>query len=249
MMMKQDINHHIINFTSSRRVENSETRIKIVKLGQKLVKVLSSESDIDPLSKWMVHYIAEQIKLAKSAKGKKKLEAERNCFETILKLWKHRVYLPSGHRPFENFETIFRVLEKIDPSNKKQFYYEQPIEDKSKSKKKISAEVKKWLDIALVLDEAARVWLSQVFKYAAKSATDKETIIWLEAVSGLAKEEDISVVIGLFGEKTESEESKAEKIKNEKQNRLIAKIKQLDSFVIYSKELKAIFKKDLQKLK
>jgi hypothetical protein len=227
---------------------NSETRIKNIKLGQKLIKELSSESDVDPFSKWMVHYIAEQIRVAKSAKGKKKLEAERNCFETILKLWKHRAYLPSGHRPFENFEAIFRVLERIDPNNKRQYYYELPIDKKLKSKKrkKIAADVKKWLDTALVIDQAARVWLSQVFKYAAKSASDKETIKWFETVSELAKEEDISVVIRLFGEDSESEENKAEKIKKEKQSNLKSRIKQLDAFVKFSRELKGTYLNELK---
>ena len=222
-------------------------RIKIIKLGQKLVNELSTRSEIDSLSKWMIHYISEQIRIAKSAKGKKKLEAERNCFETILKLWKHKAYLPSGHRPFENFESIFRVLEKIDPGNKKQFYYEHPIQDKLKSQKTISTDIKKWLDIALTIDEVARVWLSQVFKYAAQSATDKETIKWFETVSGLAKEDDISVVIRLFGEESESEENKTARIISEKQENLKSRIEQLDAFVRFSEDLKKIYLAELKK--
>lgn len=231
-------------------MENSETRIKIIKLGQKLIKELSPESNIDALSKWMVHYIAEQITLAKSAKGKKKFEAEINCFETILKLWNHRAYLPNGHRPFENFETIFRVLERIDPNNKKQFFYERLIEDKSQSKnnKKISADVKKWLDIALVIDEAARVWLSQVIKYAAQSATDKETLEWLENSIGISNEEDISLIIDLYSEESNINVNKTVQIKNEKVKNIKSRIKQLDAFVKFSKDLKKIYLTELKKI-
>ena len=231
-------------------MENLETRTKIIKLGQKLIKELNPKSDIDSISKWMVYYIAEQIRIVKSTKGKRKLEAEKKCFETILKLWKHRAYLPSGHRPFDNFETIFRVLERIDPNNKRQYYYEPPNDKKLKSNKrrKINANVEKWLDNALTIDEAARVWLSQVFKYAAQSATDKETIEWFETVSGLAKENDISVVIQLFGEESESEEKKAERIKNEKRKNLESRIKQLDAFVKFSKDLKKIYQNELKKI-
>jgi hypothetical protein len=199
----------------------------------------------------MVHYIAEQIKISKSAKGEKKLEAEGNCFETILKLWKHRAYLPSGHRPFENFETIYRVLEKIDPSNKRQYYYEPPIDKKlnSNKRKKIATDVKKWLDIALVIDEAARVWLSQVFKYAAQSAMDKETINWLQTMSGISKENDYSVIIRLLDEDSENNEKQAENIKIDKMNKLKDRIKQLDAFVKDSKNLKKLYLQELNHLK
>lgn len=229
-------------------MENLETRKKVIKLGEKFIKELNSKSDIDSLSKWMVHYIAEQIRIAKSAKGKKKLEAERNCFETILKLWKHRAYLPSGHRPFENFEAIFRVLERIDPNNKRQYYYEPPIDKelKSNKRKKIAADVKKWLDIALVIDEAARAWLSYIFKYAAQSATDKEIIKWFETASGLPKDEEVSIAIRLFGEESESEESKDERLKKEKENNLKSRIKQLDAFIKFSMELKSIYLNELK---
>ena len=228
---------------------NSGMRIKIIKLGQKLVNELSKGSEIDSLSKWMIHYISEQIRISKSTKGKKKLEAQRNCFETILKLWNHRAYLPSGQRPFENFEAIFRVLERMDPDNKKQYYYEPPIDKKTRSnkKKKIATDVKIWLDIALTIDEVARVWLSQVFKYAAQTATDKETIKWLNTASNLSKEEDISVISLLFGDESESEESKGAKIRKGKQDNLKARINQLDTFVKFSKNLKKIYLIELKK--
>lgn len=100
---------------------SSEIQERIINLGKALVEELGSR--IGTPSRWMAHYIAEQMTIADNAQGDDKIRAEQKCFETILKLWEHRSSLPNGQRPFENFEPIFRVLEQLNPENKQPFYF------------------------------------------------------------------------------------------------------------------------------
>jgi len=44
----------------------------------------------------------------------------------------------------------------------------------------VSDEVKKWLDIAMGIDQVARVWIDFVLTQAALCASDPDTIKWLE---------------------------------------------------------------------
>ena len=86
---------------------------KVINLGKQLVESLATErgGDVDMLSRWMSHYVAEQIVAAENATDATKAEAEERCFRTILSLWEHRSTLPNGRRPFESFEPIFESLE------------------------------------------------------------------------------------------------------------------------------------------
>ena len=65
-------------------------REEILNLGKLLVGELGLEYSVDTLSRWMAHYIAEQMRIIESTENDDKKLAEEKCFETILKLWKHR---------------------------------------------------------------------------------------------------------------------------------------------------------------
>ena len=157
-------------------MENSETRKHIINLGKALVEELGLDPGVDTLSRWMVHYVAEQMTLAENAIGEDKSTPEKECFETILKLWCHRAYYPNGKRPFENFESILRMLERINPENPNPYFYSIKTEYSNKD----TNEVQQWLDIALSIDEAARIGLEQVFHQAALNASDDRTQTWIE---------------------------------------------------------------------
>ena len=94
--MKQDIPSHIAKFICSQQTETSEIQERIFNLGKALVEELGLEPGVDTLARWMAHYIAEKITLAKNAHGDEKIKAEQQCFDAILKLWQHRSRLPNG---------------------------------------------------------------------------------------------------------------------------------------------------------
>ena len=192
---------------------------RVINLGKTLVKELQLEPGVDTLARWMAHYLAEQLTIAKKAKGVAKSEAEQKCFETILKLWQHRSYLPNGSRPFENFEPIFRSLERLDPENITPYFYTRQNSQKEGDSGD-NSDVQIWLDIAQGIDQAARVWLEYVFRQAALSATDKNTFNWLENAVGLPSSDEISVIVKLYEtlpEKADEETAvQSKKIKQEK---------------------------------
>lgn len=159
-------------------------------LGKSLVKELNLDPGVDTLARWMAHYIGEQIEIAKRATGVEKREAEERCFNTILKLWSHRSFIPGESRPFVDFEPILRTLKRLDPENDRHFFYE----DIANTPDNVPEELKKWLDLAKGIDEAARVWLKYVFKQAALAATDESTIEWLENAYTLPEEDNFSEI-------------------------------------------------------
>lgn len=189
----------------------------------------------------MAHYVGEQIAIAQNAKGVAKAEAEQKCFEAILRLWEHRAYLSAGTRPFENFDAIFRVLERLDPENKHPFFYD--VEDdssKNKSSRKLD-EIKEWLDVAQSVDQAARVWIEYIFRQAALIAADEDTIVWLENSISSKNSDDVSLIVRLIG--TEAENS--EKEQTAKKEKLEARIKQLEAFNELNHVLRSILISEL----
>lgn len=159
----------------------------------------------------MAHYITEQIAIAEATTGNEKSEAEQRCFETILKLWERRSSLPNGRYPFKDFESIFTVLNRLDPENTQPYYFDdsrsQTTVDKGNEETESERdEVQTWVNIALGVDRAARVLIDFALRQAACNAVDEETIAWLENATGISDDRnDVSIIIRLIGETQESE--------------------------------------------
>ncbi|MBK9926315.1 MAG: hypothetical protein IPP66_13625 [Anaerolineales bacterium] len=231
---------------SSRQMASSEIQKRIIKLGENLVKALGLDSSVDTLSRWMAHYIAEQMSIAKKAKGKEKIRAEQQCFETILKLWQHRSHLPAGVRPFESFDPILRALERFDPDNKQPYFYRsQGSSKKNKSGKKKLDDVQMWLDIAQGIDQAARIWLEYVFHQAALNATDRKTVTWLENAVVDSGGDEVSIIVRLIDAGLEDIEDADVQEQKARQDKLKSRIEQLDSFNNFSQTLRAMFVDEL----
>lgn len=221
-------------------------RTSIMNLGKCIVKELNLDPGVDTLGRWMAHYIAEQMECAKNAVDNSKVETEQKCFETILKLWGHRSSMPNGKRPFENFEPIFNVLENLDPENKRPFFYRinpdslEP-EDINLNEEKLSH----FLDLAEGIDRVVRIWLENIFEQAARCANDEQTKVWLENSIVSKGGHEASVISSLlpgsiFGE---------EKNHNERRrDSLNYRIKQLEAFDEFNKNLLAIYNKELEDL-
>ena len=76
----------------------------------------------------MAHYLAEQIKRAEKAPAKERERLEKECFETILKLWEHRSDIP-WKKPLQSYEDIFGLLDYLSTQKNaySRFIQEQEI--------------------------------------------------------------------------------------------------------------------------
>ncbi len=217
---------------------------RVINLGKSLVQELGLEPGVDTLSRWLAHYVAEQIVISENASGDDKSKAEQRCFETVLKLWEHRCLLPDGKRPFENFEPIFRALDRLDPENAQPFYYTSPQENASKTK--MSNDVQGWIDIALGIDRAARVLIDFAFKQATNKAKDKKTKSWIEKAANLSGSDDISVIVRLVS--TSEDKKIRDRFREDQKNNLESKIEKLDAFSKFSSSLRAALVDELEKI-
>jgi len=219
-------------------------REQIINLGKTLVKELGLDPRIDTLARWMAHYISEKMVIAESATGDDKIKAEQDCFETILKLWQHRTYLPKGNRPFENFEPIFRTLERLNPENKHSYYFNEP-----EKTSKIEEITQQWLDVALNIDQIVRIWLDYIFKQAVLCATDDKTIMWLKNSFSLQDNDDTEIILHLLPDNFfNSNEISDESIKQEKNKLINNRIKKLEEFSKFNQKLISILKKELENI-
>jgi hypothetical protein len=196
----------------------------------------------------MAHYIAEQMAFAEHAKGEDKKAADERCFETILKLWRHRASYPDGTRPFERFEPIFRTLEAINSDQERPFYFvpqEQPATGRTKRKKSRDPG-ERWLSFARAIDAGAKVWLSTAFHYAALAATDEKTLAWVNAALDRDNALDISVIVALAPD-TIDDEAETPAVKRTKlRKKLKSKVQTLDAFLEASTALRGELVKEIE---
>lgn len=97
-------------------MEKSNRQEEILILGKKIIKELSNEDDdrLTLLEKWMGHYIAELIDKAENAKTEKERTAfQKECFDTILKLWDKRSTLPIESLPLGRIKIAIDILNEI----------------------------------------------------------------------------------------------------------------------------------------
>ena len=229
---------------------SSEIQKRIINLGKALVEELGLGQGVDTLSRWMAHYIAEQMTIVDNATGDDKIKAEQNCFETILKLWQHRSSLPNGRRPFESFEPIFRVFERLDPENK-QPYYLNDFENSLKTDETINVteSVQQWLDVALGIDQVVRIWLDHVLKQAALCATDEKTITWLKNSFDFEDNDDTTIIIRLIRDGFSNPGEIPDESKKERKKQLINdRIKKLEEFSEFNQKLLYILRKELDNI-
>lgn len=232
-------------------MESLEMQKRIINLGKALVEELGLDPGVDTLARWMAHYIAEQMEIAKNTTGDDKIEAEQRCFETILKLWQHRSFLPNGWRPFENFEPIFQALERLDPENKQPYYFNNTNKNSLEPDKtsKATESVQRWLDVASGIDQVVRIWLDYVFKQAALCATDEKTIEWLKSSVCLQDIDDTSIIIRLLPEAILSnDEITTERMQHKKRELIISRIKKLEAFNDFNQVLLSIFEQELEEI-
>jgi hypothetical protein len=232
-------------------MENSETQKRVINLGKMLVEEINLGSESDTLSLWMAHFIAEQISIVENATGDERCEAEKRCFDTILKFWQHRAFFPRGQRPFDDFEPVFRALARLDAESRPSYFFAEP-DSRSKGSENFGKEddVQEWLDIAKGVDRTARIFIEYAFRQAALNAIDEKTLTWIMNSINLLRSDDISIIVHLTDiNKEAGDNENIEQEMQAKQEKIESRIEQLDAFVGFSQNLREIFSNELENIK
>lgn len=229
---------------------HSKAQKRTIDFGKQIVKELGLDSRVDTLSRWMAHYLAEKISLFEESSGEEKKLAEQECFDTILKIWKRRRDLPSGSRPFEDFEPLLNLVSKIGSDNLDTPLFYRPDlgvnkpEIKSINTKKIEGE--DWLLIASQIDRTARVWLRHALKEFANSVKMDNTDDWLNNSVGLSDNDDAKIIRIIFDKSDDYDDPKFhEKFRKEK---LEQRIIELEKFTAINEVLLKSFRSQLSAL-
>ena len=90
----------------------------VLALGRHLVNELGLEKSTDTLSQWLAHHVAELIDQVRTQPpGRKRLEAQKQATETILRIWEHRENLPHRAYPLAPYKDLMKILDLLQPSN------------------------------------------------------------------------------------------------------------------------------------
>lgn len=141
----------------------------IIELGKRLVQQLAPDGDPDIPTRWMAHHLAERISAAQSAVPADRQEAEAECAEAVLRVWRHRYMLPTGSRPFEDLEAIASSIASLDP-DADPFRYHAAA--RAMAALATEPEVKQWLELAQGFDYAARLLIQLCLQSAAAQTLD-----------------------------------------------------------------------------
>jgi len=164
----------------------------ILALGGKLVDELGLENSLDTLSRWMAHYIADLIVEAENATGEDKSLAEKNCFNAIMMLWRHRAELPNGKRPFENLEPVIRAIESLDPENETPRYFRSARRPNDEDMEQSEAD--SWLAMVDGLDYSAKVLIGYCLSQAAR-ATEGKSMEWVKLADAAEVEQGVPEIV------------------------------------------------------
>ncbi|WP_430811597.1 MULTISPECIES: hypothetical protein [unclassified Carboxylicivirga] len=178
-------------------MENLKQQEQIINLGKLFVKELKLEPGVDTFSRWMAHYLAEKITLAEQSEGQEKATLNKECFEIILKLWEHRNSLPSGNRPFQNFEPIIEFLSKLNMEREHPLFFnsipENQLDDFEKNNLDYES-VKDWTNIAKEIDKTAKIWIEFALGQAANKAANERTKEWIDNAVNMPESADSSII-------------------------------------------------------
>lgn len=219
---------------------------EVLKLGKLLVKELGLEPGVDTLSRWVAHYIAQQMTEIETSSGVDKQAAEERCFESILKLWKHRAYYQTGDKPFENFEPIFQTLDRLNPDHEEPFYFqsEYAVRDKSEN---VDDTVKQCLFMATKIDEIVRIWLKFIFQQAVEQAVDEKTREWIKAAAPLSDNDEMSLIVRILSDR-DVDEKDTTHYKEEEAKMVKRRIEQLKDYRVFNENLIAMYEEELKEL-
>lgn len=226
-------------------MENLEQQNKIINLGKLLVNELDLTNSTDTLSRWMAHYLAEKITQQESLpSGEERNEVEKICFESILKLWEHRWLLPPGSRPFESFESILKVLERINPENEDSFFYRHRDILSSNDENNLDfTEMNQCIEMIVQTDKVAKIWINYILERAVSNVKNEKIETFLENVVNETNDDDVDIIVSLV----DKEETDLNKYRLEmlmKRAEELKKFSSLNEFLLneYTREIDSIQK-------
>jgi hypothetical protein len=198
---------------------------------------------VDTLACWMAHYIAELIQAAETATAEERPAKLKQCADGILDFWKYRFELPSGKRPFEDFETILKALESLDPSEDRRRYFRAARLEVDVAEEHTAT--RKWLETADGLDYSARVLIRYCLARAAESVLDKsrERVALAEA-AGIADPLEFPVIRFVAAE---SDLLNAAEPDDTERKTIEDRIKRLETFTRMAADLAADLRRQLEK--
>ncbi|XXY44994.1 AVAST type 3 anti-phage protein Avs3b [Sorangium sp. So ce269] len=151
--------------------ERSARSEAVIALGKKLVAELGLSDSADTLGRWMAHHIAELVQQTEEATDDCRTAKQAQLRDAILALWTHRFELPTGKRPFGEFEPILRALASLDPESQSSRYFSPRLVPDDESDE--SKEAMEWLSLAITIDGVSKVLINHCLTLASDATIDK----------------------------------------------------------------------------
>ena len=198
-------------------MEKSNQQTEILKLGNNIIKELSNgnNGELSVLVSWIGHYIAELIDKVENAKTEKERKAfQKECFETILKLWSNRSKLSIKSMPLGRIKPAIDILNEFkmqkDIWERMRFVDTNSWESLAKlfHESQMDA-IRICIQAAIAEDamEREKVWVDECSELL--SPEEKEII---EELDHYLEERSSAITIIFDNEKTDSKEEKISKI-------------------------------------
>ncbi len=140
----------------------------------------------------MAHHVADLITRCEAEDREDKESAQKECFDAILTLWRHRSELPNGKRPFEDLEPIVRAVASLDPEDETPRYFRQARPPKGATDEESEAE--SWLKLVEGFDYSAKLLIGFCLAQAAESAVDKSKE-WVEHAKAAGLDDGPSEIV------------------------------------------------------
>lgn len=177
-------------------------------LGRHLVRELGLKDRGDTLGLWMAHHIAALIKAAeKETSPVKRRRAEKEAIETILKIWEHRESLPSYAYPLARYDDLFRVLDRLQPSDNPFRYGDDPGTKTDQLAATLFDNLSR-LIMCLLLMKPLSLYAEETLNEAVLDAlSDEERQVW----DALQKWNEIFLPKSDSNQQTQASETKAER--------------------------------------
>ena len=172
-------------------MESLERSSAVIDLGKRLVAQLKLGDD--ETAQWMAHALSERIHDAENSRPEGRAAAQSSCAELVFQLWERRYSLHSQLRPLKKLEPLLRTLDSLDASNGPRFrFMQEPPADV-----KVEEGVEETLNLAVKLDDAARILVQYFLATAAEQASD-ETQPWLQSAADAGADVTLEVRIVSF---------------------------------------------------
>lgn len=176
----------------------------------------------------MAYYLAGKISLCETTQGPEKAALEQECFDVILKLWKHRECY-QHRKPMQSFAPIFALIRQLhEPELHRYFREPNTPED---------GEAESWVTLASHVDYSARLIVRWCLAMASAEAEETEES-WLSSPVPKAMDDadDIEAAEMLLSDEAlflRSADTASDSLKSE----LSDIRKRLDGFVKFSEHL------------